>query len=113
MFLIIAGIAKKKNVGNIVRSAAALGVDEVCLHLYCEFSLIDAQIFLCGSARTDQMFGAHGADRFVKMTHFPTLQQCVTSLRAKGFSICVCEFLALCNRNNNMWSRDNTRGSGS
>ncbi|KXZ46246.1 hypothetical protein GPECTOR_45g116 [Gonium pectorale] len=60
-YIITHSVAKKHNIGTIVRSATAFGVKEVCL---------------VGS-RQFNTFGSHGSDAHVAFRHYENLQQCV------------------------------------
>ena len=65
LYLIIYGVAKKHNIGQIIRSATAFNVTAVCL---------------VGS-RKFNTFGAHGSEAFVPMLHFDTLDTCCEALK--------------------------------
>ncbi|CAL5224258.1 g6915 [Coccomyxa viridis] len=65
VYLILHGVSKRHNIGNIVRSAAAFRVTEVCLT----------------GTRQFNTFGSHGATDFVAYRFFPTVQQCCTFLK--------------------------------
>ena len=65
LYLIIYGVAKKHNIGNILRCAAAFNVTAVCL---------------IGS-RKFQSFGAHGSEVYVPMLFFEDLESCCKDLK--------------------------------
>ncbi|KAG2488382.1 hypothetical protein HYH03_013069 [Edaphochlamys debaryana] len=77
-YIITHSVAKKHNIGTIVRSATAFGVKEVCL---------------VGS-RAFNTFGSHGSDAHVAFRHFDKLTECVQHLkqvegcRVMGVEIC-------------------------
>ena len=75
--LIVHRVSKKRNVGTIARSCAALGVDTL--------------VFAGGGGERRKalpMHGSQGADRFLAVRSFPKLEQCCDALRAEGFSVC-------------------------
>lgn len=65
-YLIVSNVAKRNNLGNIVRSASAFDVCEI----------------LCVGRKKDiSLFGAHGANTHVQFRFFATLADCVSFLR--------------------------------
>lgn len=66
-FVIVYNVAKRHNVGNLLRSCTAFGVKAVCL---------------VGS-REYNGFGAHGAAEHVALRHYATLEECVEHLRTQ------------------------------
>jgi len=71
-YFILNGISKKVNVGNVLRSCVAMGVEEV---------------ILVGSSKFTA-FGAQGTERFVKTRHFSKLRDAAAALRSAGVFIC-------------------------
>ena len=65
LYLIIYGVAKKHNIGQILRSATAFNVTAVCL---------------VGSRKFNS-FGAHGSEVYVPMLHFEDLDACCKALK--------------------------------
>jgi tRNA G18 (ribose-2'-O)-methylase SpoU len=65
LYLIIYGVAKKHNIGNILRCAAAFNVKAVCL---------------VGSRKFNS-FGAHGSEVYVPMLYFEDLDTCCKALK--------------------------------
>jgi len=75
--LIVHRVSKKRNVGSIARSCAALGVDTL--------------VFVGGGGERRKavpMHGSQGADRFLAVRAFPKLEACCEALRAEGFTVC-------------------------
>jgi tRNA C32,U32 (ribose-2'-O)-methylase TrmJ len=70
-YLIVYNVSKKANIGTICRCATAFNVKEVCVVGCKEFNT----------------FGSHGADRFVDVRSFDTLENCCQSLRSLGCEI--------------------------
>lgn len=70
-YLIVYNVSKKANIGTICRCATAFNVKEVC-------------VVGCKDYNT---FGSHGADRFVDVRSFDTLENCCQSLRSLGCEI--------------------------
>jgi tRNA G18 (ribose-2'-O)-methylase SpoU len=64
-FVIVYNIAKKHNIGTLLRSCTAFGVAAVCL---------------VGS-RQFNTFGSHGSSEYVDMRHFATIDECCDWLR--------------------------------
>ena len=76
-YLVIFNINSKKNIGNLIRSASAMGVTE---------------IFAVG--RHDyNTFGAHGAQKHIKITTFATLAELREYLDTLGIPICGIEIM--------------------
>jgi len=69
--VIIFNVAKKQNIGNIVRSAVAFGVSE---------------FIIVGKGKVNT-FGNKDTNKFIRFTFFDTLQACKESLKKEGFSI--------------------------
>mmetsp|Transcript_14928 Transcript_14928/g.42506 ORF Transcript_14928/g.42506 Transcript_14928/m.42506 type:complete len:219 (-) Transcript_14928:793-1449(-) len=65
LYLILYGVSKKHNIGQILRSATAFNVTAVCL---------------VGSRKFNS-FGAHGSELYVPMLHFDTLEMCCETLK--------------------------------
>lgn len=68
---LIHNVAKPQNVGNIIRSAVAMGC-KTCV--------------LVGNRKL-QNFGSKGTNQFIAFNHFDTLTDAVKSLRERGFDI--------------------------
>jgi len=66
-FVVVYNLAKRHNVGNLLRCCTAFGVKAACL---------------VGS-RDFNTFGAHGAAEHVPLRHYATLDECVADLRAR------------------------------
>lgn len=64
-FVIMHNISKRHNVGTLARSASAFAVAEMCL---------------VGS-RQFNAFGSHGSTDHVAFRHFPTLEECCSTLK--------------------------------
>jgi tRNA(Leu) C34 or U34 (ribose-2'-O)-methylase TrmL len=60
-------VAKRHNVGNLLRSCTAFGVKAACLVGSHDFN----------------SFGAHGADQHLPLRHYPTLDECVCDLKRR------------------------------
>lgn len=77
-YLILHAIAKKANVGAIVRSAVALGV---------------TQLILIGDKELST-HGSFGAGRFLTVRRFPRLRVAIDWLRSRGVAVCGIELAA-------------------
>lgn len=66
-FVIMHNISKRHNVGTLARSASAFAVAEMCL---------------VGS-RQFNAFGSHGSTDHIAFRHFPTLEDCCSTLKDK------------------------------
>lgn len=66
-FVIIYNVAKRQNIGSLLRSCTAFGVRAACVVGGAHFS----------------SFGAHGAVEHVPMRHYPTLDECVRDLKER------------------------------
>jgi tRNA G18 (ribose-2'-O)-methylase SpoU len=66
-FVIVYNLAKKHNIGNLLRSCTAFGVSAACLVGRPDFN----------------GFGAHGAAEHVPLRHYPTLDECVADLKQR------------------------------
>ena len=98
-FLIVHSVAKKHNVGNLLRSCTAFGVAEVLLlnksvfwrggyQLHARRAAGPLQVCLCGS-RQFTSYGSHGAGDYVAIRHFPSLPACCEHLkRVEGMHGC-------------------------
>lgn len=64
-FVIMHNISKRHNIGTLARSASAFAVAEMCL---------------VGS-RQFNAFGSHGSTDHIAFRHFPTLEECCSSLK--------------------------------
>lgn len=72
-YLIVSNVAKRNNLGQLVRSASAFDVCEI----------------LCVGRKKDvNFFGAHGSNAHVKFRFFATLADCVAFLKERGVTIC-------------------------
>jgi tRNA G18 (ribose-2'-O)-methylase SpoU len=69
MYLIISNIAKKMNLGMMIRSACAFGAK-------C--------VMVVGGSQRFATFGAHGTTKYVSTMWFPKLKDCVTYLKERG-----------------------------
>lgn len=69
--IIIYNVAKKQNVGNIVRSAVAMGV---------------SRMIIVGNRKINT-FGNKNTNRFIRFDYFDKLEDCHKSLKAEGFEI--------------------------
>ena len=83
--VIVHRVGKKRNVGTLARSCAALGVDTL--------------VFVGGAGGRRArdvvaMHGAHGAERFLATRVFAKLDECFAALRSEGFSVCGVEIHA-------------------
>ena len=76
-YLILFNIAKKNNLGNLIRTANAFGVEE---------------IIIVGKKRFHE-FGSFGTSKNSKKRHFYCLNDAVDYLRAKNCLICGVEIL--------------------
>lgn len=72
-YLIVSSVAKKLNVGMVVRSATAFGAREL--------------IVTGGPARLSTL-GAQGTERFLRVRCVPRLRDAVAQLKAEGVTIC-------------------------
>eukprot|EP00128_Syssomonas_multiformis_P015257 Colp12_sorted_trinity150504_noHs@30115 len=70
-YLVLHNIFSKTNIGNMLRSASAMGVTEVIIVGLKKYNT----------------FGAHGADRHVKVKNFQTLQEARQYLKEQGCNI--------------------------
>lgn len=70
-YMLVYNIGKKKNFGDILRSAAAFGVKEV---------------FVVGAKKLS-LFGNQGTQRYCKFRHFETLQEAKTELNSRGIAL--------------------------
>ena len=70
-YMLVYNIGKKKNFGDILRSAAAFGVKEV---------------FIVGAKKLS-LFGNQGTQRYCKFRHFDTLQEAKTELKSRGIAL--------------------------
>jgi tRNA G18 (ribose-2'-O)-methylase SpoU len=70
-YMLVYNIGKKKNFGDILRSAAAFGVTEV---------------FVVGAKKL-ATFGNQGTQRFCKFRHFDTLEQAKAELKSRGIAL--------------------------
>lgn len=65
-YLIVSNVAKRNNLGQLVRSASAFDVHEI----------------LCVGRKKDaQFFGAHGSNAHVRFRFFASLADCVAFLK--------------------------------
>jgi len=71
-YVIVSNIAKKQNIGLMMRSACAFGVKE---------------IIVAGSAKNTQTFGAQGTDKHVHLVYFPKIDGAVAYAKEKGCKI--------------------------
>ena len=69
--MLVYNIGKKKNFGDILRSAAAFGVKE---------------IFVVGAKKL-QLFGNQGTQRFCKFHHFETILEAKAELERRGIKL--------------------------
>jgi len=72
-YVIINNVAKKNNVGQMMRSACAFGVREV---------------LIAGSKKNTQYFGAMGTHKHVPVKHFEKFHQAVEYAKQQGCKIC-------------------------
>jgi tRNA(Leu) C34 or U34 (ribose-2'-O)-methylase TrmL len=77
-YLLIAAVQKKMNMGMLMRSAAAMNVQE---------------ILVTGPHRA-ATFGAQGTERFIPVRHFDRLRDATAWLRERGVTICGIELTA-------------------
>ena len=70
-YMLVYNIGKKKNFGDILRSAAAFGVKEV---------------FIVGAKKL-QLFGNQGTQRYCKFRYFDTLQEAKAELKSRGIAL--------------------------
>jgi len=70
-YMLVYNIGKKKNFGDILRSAAAFGVKEA---------------FVVGAKKLST-FGNQGTQRYCKFTHFDTLEQAKSELSSRGITL--------------------------
>jgi tRNA G18 (ribose-2'-O)-methylase SpoU len=66
-FVIVYNVAKRANIGNLMRSCTAFGVRAACI---------------VGSAHFSS-FGAHGAVEHMQLRHYETLDECVCDLKER------------------------------
>lgn len=71
-FVIVYNVAKRHNIGTLVRSATAFGVSEV---------------ILVGKRKDFNAFGSHGAALHLRFRHFFTLSDARSHLKEKGCDI--------------------------
>jgi tRNA(Leu) C34 or U34 (ribose-2'-O)-methylase TrmL len=69
--MLVYNIGKKKNFGDILRSAAAFGVCEV---------------FVVGAKKLST-FGNQGTQKYCKYTHFDSLEQAKAELKSRGITL--------------------------
>ena len=72
-YVMIHNTCNKRNIGSILRTASALGVEE---------------ILFVGSKKSCQFFGAQGSQRRMKVTFFHHLPPAVAYLRSLGCLLC-------------------------
>jgi len=77
--MIVANVAKRKNVGNLMRSCVALGVE---------------RMILCGRGKTFAFWGAQGSERFAVTEHFDKVRDAAADLKRRGFTVCGIEITA-------------------
>lgn len=70
-YMLVYNIGKKKNFGDILRSAAAFGVKEV---------------FVVGAKKLST-FGNQGTQRYCKFRHFDTLEEAKSELKTRGITL--------------------------
>lgn len=71
-YVVVSNVAKRHNIGTLMRSCVAFGVKE---------------IIVTGTGRV-QTFGAQGTERFSHVRTFPKAKDAVTYLKALGVTIC-------------------------
>jgi tRNA C32,U32 (ribose-2'-O)-methylase TrmJ len=89
-FLIVFNVAKKHNIGTLVRCVAhQQRMQFNHLILYSSFSLFRCatafnvkEVCLVGS-RQFNTFGSHGSEAYVSYRHYPTLEACCEELKTK------------------------------
>jgi hypothetical protein len=98
-FVIVYNVAKRHNIGTLLRSCTAFGVTEVCVSVFVCARALGARpcvqkslhqphdkktqkVCLVG-ARHFNTFGSHGSAEHCAMRHFPTLDAAVEYLRAE------------------------------
>lgn len=77
-YVIVHSVAKKANIGNMLRSACAFGVK---------------QVVIVGQKKNVQYFGAQGTHRHVDMVFVDKLEQAVSYVKNKGCAIIGIEIL--------------------
>ena len=70
-YMLVYNIGKRKNFGDILRSAAAFGVKEV---------------FVVGAKKLS-LFGNEGTQRYCKFTHFESLDEAKAELKLRGIAL--------------------------
>jgi len=70
-YMLVYNIGKKKNFGDILRSAAAFGVKEV---------------FVVGAKKLS-LFGNQGTQRYCSFTHFESLEEAKAELKKRGITL--------------------------
>ena len=70
-YMLVYNIGKKKNFGDILRSAAAFGVREV---------------FVVGAKKLS-LFGNQGTQRYCSFTHFDSIEEAKVELRKRGVKL--------------------------
>ena len=71
--VLVHGVAKKQNIGNMLRSACAFGV---------------AQVLVVGHKKTTATFGSMGTHHHVDVRYFDRFADAVAHARARGCCIC-------------------------
>ena len=79
LYMLVFGVSKKHNVGQLVRSCVAMGVTEVVL---------------AGGSRQYNTFGSHGADAYCVFRYYPTLLEARDYLKGLGVRIVGIEICA-------------------
>ena len=72
MYVLVAAIVKKMNIGLTMRSAVAFGAKEI----------------LVAGNREVNVFGDQGTERHIRVRNFDTLKHAVAWLKARGITIC-------------------------
>mmetsp|Transcript_1454 Transcript_1454/g.1733 ORF Transcript_1454/g.1733 Transcript_1454/m.1733 type:complete len:228 (+) Transcript_1454:324-1007(+) len=72
-YIIVHNVAKRQNVGNMLRSACAFGV---------------AEVIFVGSKKNLQLFGSQGTHKHVKIRTVDSLEEAVSYVKAAGCKIC-------------------------
>ena len=73
--LLVHNVAKKQNIGSLIRVAVAMGVEEILL------------VCKSGNRKEFSCFGAFGTDKHAVFTHFFTLQEARDYLGSDGFEL--------------------------
>lgn len=71
-YMLLANVTKKSNIGPLIRSCVAFGVKEMCV---------------VGGGKL-ATFGAHGSDKYMRVSTYGNIRPAVEDLKKKGVTIC-------------------------